>query len=84
MFRRGPVGGVAGGRFGKSPSLVELDLGPGILDLVAQGQAWVGYVQAGWQTQRQTMWDIETCRCVLTAAAAVAGGPSCTALTALK
>lgn len=74
MFRRGPVGGVAGGRFGKSPGGPRpgtWDLGPG----GSRDKRGLGVCRrAGWQTQ--TKWDIETCGCV---PFAVAAGPSCTA-----
>lgn len=54
--------------------------GPGTWDLVvvvvvAQGQAWVGYVRAD---QTGSMWDIETCR--LLACLLAAAGPNRTAL----
>lgn len=51
MFRRGPVGGVAGGRFGKSPG----GPGPGTWDLGPGGsrdKRGLGVCRrVGWQTQ---------------------------------
>lgn len=70
MFRRGPVGGVAGGRFGKSPWWTwTWDLGPWWL----RDRRGLGVCMCG---QTGSMWDIETCR----VRAAAAAGRSCTEL----